>query len=459
MLEEIFRQPRAIESHVPVDRVVFLAEEGLSGGAIALSIDIRRFRVVRLRRRFPEGGVVRRSDQAKADRGRNVAEDGVRSVVAIGGGVPPPGHSRRSTRELAKAKHLGRTFVHIIPRASDLRLHLECTVKISCDPRICQKAKLAVGPHLGLPKSAVIDSLDEKSQAEGLNQTPSALLLRSESEEPLTPGCSRIGVVGFYAALEFAMRPVATENWDRKIGENFLAIRQEFELAFGNGELHPFLEEVFARRTPNVRACLAKDRQGLSHLTPASDSCLTQVEGFLSTRSRGSIRPESVRSTAALPSYINAPLAKWTTNPTPLVWKDSRRRMVQGTAAWLRGPNSQRTEVSSILEILGRRNCVLSTKSLWATCSRTAIRAAGGSGVRPCCGRRRLGRPKEAPTKQRHKNRHLAPVLPRCFTLSRPHLHQKFSLGPRRIKTSGILISYPFLDRRCKKKLEEGWLW
>ena len=138
-------RPSASAGHVRRARVVLMAAEGIPGVQIASRLSLSIPQVSRIRKRFRVGKVEGLADRPKPGRGNNVPEPVVQKVVATVMGPPPAGHSHWSTRELAKHVRLGRTAVHEILRANDLKPHLQRTFKVSKDPKFIEKVRDVVG--------------------------------------------------------------------------------------------------------------------------------------------------------------------------------------------------------------------------------------------------------------------------------------------------------------------------
>src|SRR5438876_1055018 len=114
-------------------RVVLLAARGVSGVEIARQVSISHFQVSRIRQRFERGGVEGLAEQPRTGRGNRVPEKTVRRIVAKVMTPPPAGYSHWSCPQLAKEFGLGKSVVHKILRANDLKPHLSATFKVSKD--------------------------------------------------------------------------------------------------------------------------------------------------------------------------------------------------------------------------------------------------------------------------------------------------------------------------------------
>jgi hypothetical protein len=72
----------------------------------------------------------------------------VQKIIAKALSRPPAGYSHWSTPQLAKVFHLGKTVVHKILRANNVKPHLTRTLKVSKDPRFDEKTTDVVGLYV-----------------------------------------------------------------------------------------------------------------------------------------------------------------------------------------------------------------------------------------------------------------------------------------------------------------------
>jgi transposase len=306
-----------------------MAADGIPGVEIARRLSLSIPQVSRIRKRFQIGKVEGLADQPKPGRGNNVPESVVQRVVATVMSPPPSGHSHWSTRELGKRIRLGRTTVHEILRANDLKPHLQRTFKVSKDPHFIEKVQDVVGLYLNPPDKAVVISMDEKTQVQALDRTQPMLPLKPGKVERHTHDYRRNGVVDLYAALEVATGRVVGDCRESHKAPDFVAFLEQLTRTFRRGALHVILDNSSTHKTPEVYEWLAAHPRVKFHFTPTSASWLNQIEGFFSILTRRSIRRTSFPSKAALRRHIEAFLRNWNKDPTPFVWTKSARRIVR----------------------------------------------------------------------------------------------------------------------------------
>ena len=308
---------------------MLLAAEGVSGIESASRLSITVPQVSRIRKRFETGGVEGLAEQPRPGRGNSVPEAKVGEIVAKVMSPPPAGYSHWSCALLAAEAGVGKTVVHKILRANDLKPHLHATFKVSKDLRFSEKAADVVGLYLAPPKKAVVISLDEKTQVQALDRTQPMLPLRKGQVERHTHDYKRNGVVDLYAALEVATGRVVGKCTDSHTGADFLKFIKKLARAFPRRELHVILDNSSTHSTPDVQDWLASNPRVKFHFTPTSASWLNQVEGFFSILTRRSIRRTSFPTKAALRQHIEEFLDRWNEDPTPFVWTRSAHRIVR----------------------------------------------------------------------------------------------------------------------------------
>ena len=328
-LEHLLAKRALPHGHARRIRIVLLAAEGVSGVEIARRVAVTIPQVSRIRKRFEEGGVVGLAEQPRPGRGNSVPEAVVRRIVSKVMTPPPAGYSHWSCAQLAAEVGLGKTVVHKILRANDLKPHLSATFKVSKDPRFDEKAADVVGLYLNPPKKAVVVSLDEKTQVQALDRTQPMLPLRPGQVERHTHDYHRNGVVDLYAALEIVTGRVVGKCTDTHTGVDFLGFMKKVERTFPCGALHVILDNSSTHSTPDVEEWLARNKRVTFHFTPTSASWLNQVEGFFSILTRRSIRRTSFPTKTALRRHIQNFLARWNEDPTPFVWTKSAHAIVR----------------------------------------------------------------------------------------------------------------------------------
>jgi transposase len=328
-LERVVARSSAPQGHVRRARVILLAADGLPNVEIARRVGFAKHAITRIRKRFARSGVEGLPDRPRPGSGKRLSEATVSKIVATALSRPPAGYSHWSALSLAKVIGVGKSVVHKVLRANDIKPHLTRTFKVSRDPRFEQKATDIVGLYLNPPEKAVVLCLDEKTQVQALERTQPMLPLTAGQVARHTHDYKRNGVVDLYAALEVATGRVTGECSDSHTGADFLAFLNTIARAYPKKELHVVLDNSSTHSTPDVMAWLAKHPRVTFHFTPTSASWLNQVESFFSILTRRSLRQTSFDSRTSLKRHIEAFLARWNDDPTPFIWTKSAHRIVR----------------------------------------------------------------------------------------------------------------------------------
>lgn len=328
-LEALAAQRTLKQGHARRIRVVLLAADDVTGVEIARRVGLSEFQVSRIRRRFEESGVEGLADRKKRGRGNNLPLETVGKILNAVMAPPPRGYSHWSTGLLAKKFGLGRTVVHKVLQANDLKPHQHRTFKVSKDPKFAEKAMDVVGLYLNPPDKAVVLSVDEKTQVQALERTQPMLPLRPGSVARHTHDYRRHGVVDLYAALEVATGKVVHRLTEGHTARDFLGFLQHVAREYPKVDLHVIVDNSSTHTTPEVMAWLVANPRVTMHFTPTSASWLNQVEGVFSILTRRSLRQTSFSSKAALKRHLSAFIEAWNRNPTPFVWTKSPHAIVR----------------------------------------------------------------------------------------------------------------------------------
>jgi transposase len=328
-LERLVAQPSAAYGHVRRARVILLGADGVPGVEIGRRLGLTEPTVARIRARFQVGGIRGLADQPNAGRGNSVPKETIEKIIAKALSRPMAGYSHWSTPQLAKVFRLGKTVIHKILRANNVKPHLTRTFKVSKDAKFDEKATDVVGLYLNPPEHAIVLSVDEKTSVQALERTQPMLPLTKGQIERHTHDYKRNGVIDLYAALEVATGRVTGQCTNTHTGADFLAFMQKLAREYPKQDLHVILDNSSTHKTPDVMAWKALHPRITFHFTPTSASWLNQVEGFFSILTRRSLRRTSFESRAALKTHLRDFLANWNRNPTPFVWTKTAHTIVR----------------------------------------------------------------------------------------------------------------------------------
>jgi transposase len=301
-------------------RVVLLMADNISGAEIARMTGYTVVQVSRLRRRFAEEGLAGLHDKPRSGRPPSITDRKRAQIVALTLKQPGHGLSHWSTRELAVQVGVSQSTVQRIWKAHDLKPHQIETFKFSTDPDAEEKIHDVVGLYLNPPTTAVVLSVDEKTQIQALNRTQPILPLRPGLPARQTHDYQRNGLTSLYAALEVNSGAVFGECRPRHTGADFLEFLNLLVRRYRRTELHVILDNSSTHKTPDVKAWLDAHPHVHFHFTPTGASWLNLVEAWFSILTRKSVRRGSFDSVKALVKHIRNYIDHWNDHAVPFIW-------------------------------------------------------------------------------------------------------------------------------------------
>src|SRR5947209_8626833 len=249
-LEHLHRAPSTPGGLSRRARAVLLMAQGVPGVEIAERIGYTVVQISRLRRRFAEQGVPGLRDLPRSGRPPTITARKRAQIVALTLRAPAPGVTHWSTRDLARQAGVSHGTVHQIWRAHALKPHRVSTFKFTTDPEAEAKIYDVVGLYLNPPTSAVVLSLDEKTQIQALSRTQPLLPLRPGLPARQTHDYRRNGLTSLYAALDVASGRVTGNCASRHTGADFLRFMKRLARRYRGRELHVVLDNSSTHSTP-----------------------------------------------------------------------------------------------------------------------------------------------------------------------------------------------------------------
>ena len=151
--------------------IILKMMEGLQKKRIAEQLGTTRPTVYLWIKRHEEEGIEGlQRDASRSGRKPTLTEEKERAIVESTLHGKPANATHWSIRSMAKAKGVTRWTVHEVWKKYNLKPHLIKTFKISNDPDFVEKVRDIVGLYLNPPDRALVLSVDEKSQIQGIRQ-------------------------------------------------------------------------------------------------------------------------------------------------------------------------------------------------------------------------------------------------------------------------------------------------
>jgi hypothetical protein len=215
-------------------RIVLLSGRGLGTMAIAGSAGFKG--AGRKKGKGPKAGKPRINDAARL------------RIVTMTAKEKPANATHWSARMLAKQVGVGHTTVQRVWKEHGLKPHLTRAFKLSNDPQFAEKVQDIVGLYLDPPDNALVLSVDEKRQIQGLDGTQPGLPMKKGRAGTMTHDYKRKGVTTLFAALVAAKAKGVTqmragevigECMPRHRAKEFPALPQENRCHSGPASRYP----------------------------------------------------------------------------------------------------------------------------------------------------------------------------------------------------------------------------
>jgi transposase len=320
-LAMLARRPKTGQALAMRARIVLGCDEGLSNGAVAMSLRITGATVCKWRERFRVDRLEGLLDEPRPGAPRSVTDKQVETVVTKTLESMPANSTHWSTRLMAKKAGLSQTAVVRIWHAFGLQPHRVENFKFSKDPQFVEKVRDIVGLYMNPPDRAVVLCVDEKSQVQALNRTQPIL--------PLAPGVparqshdyERHGVTSLFAAMDVTSGVTISNCYRRHRHQEFLRFLNDVDANLPRGlDVHLVMDNYGTHKVSKVRGWLTRHPRYHVHFTPTSGSWLNLVERLFAEVTERCIRRGSHTAVAQLEKAMLAYLDKRNRNPKPFVW-------------------------------------------------------------------------------------------------------------------------------------------
>ena len=331
VLETLSRSKTAAHRDVLRAKALLMAADGFATTRVAKELGVSPATVTRWRECFEQDGLTG-SVKVRPGRGRkpSIGPEKVAQIVSATLHETPPGETHWSCRSMARAHGVSHSTVQKIWAARGLKPHRVETFKLSKDPRFEEKLCDVVGLYLNPPESAIVLSMDEKSQIQALDRTQPSLPMKPGRAGTMTHDYKRNGTTTLFAALDVLTGSVIGQCLPRHRHTEFLTFLRTIDREVPKGlEIHLILDNYATHKHPNVTAWLAKHPRFHLHFTPTSSSWLNMIESFFAQLTNKAIRRGAFGSVPDLIAAIDAYLAATNTNPTPFIWIKTADQIVE----------------------------------------------------------------------------------------------------------------------------------
>ena len=189
------------------------------------------------------------------------------------------------------------TTVHRYMSMFGLQPHRSRSFKLSNDPFFVEKVYDIVGLYLNPPESAVVLSVDEKSQVQALSRSQPAFPMMPGMPEKRTHDYARHGTTSLFAALNLADGTVIASTHRKHRAVEFKKFLAKIDAQVpADLDVHIVCDNYGTHKSPTIVSWLARHPRFTMHFTPTYSSWINQVERLFAEVTR---EPSSAATTEA----------------------------------------------------------------------------------------------------------------------------------------------------------------
>lgn len=313
---------------------------GASNTAVADRLEVSIPTVRKWRNRFLEQRLDGLTDEPRPGRPAQIGVDEVEQVVVDTLESTPKNATHWSRAKMAERSGLSKSTVGRIWKAFGLKPHLEEGFKLSNDPLFTEKVYDIVGLYLHPPESAVVLSVDEKSQVQALTRSQPAFPMMPGTPERRSHDYVRHGTTSLFAALNVHDGTVISSIHRRHRAVEFKKFLQKIDKNVPEHlDVHVICDNYSTHKHPSVKNWLAKHPRVHMHFTPTYSSWINQVERLFAEVTRELLQRSDHRSVQALEKDLRNWVKDWNDNPNPFIWTKTAEEILSSIARYLKRIN------------------------------------------------------------------------------------------------------------------------
>ncbi|HZJ29257.1 MAG TPA: IS630 family transposase [Solirubrobacterales bacterium] len=320
-LERIARAGTSEQRLAQRARVVLLAAEGQRTIDIARQVGLSPQKAAQWRGRFHRERLGGLRDRPRAGGPRRYDHDARLAVFRTACAEPPEGETRWTVRGLAEAVGIGKSQVHAILEAADLKPHQVRSWLTSLDPDFDTKQAEVCGLYLRPPKGAIVVSIDEKTGVQAKEPVRPTLPMEPGIPERREFEYRRHGTVALLAALLVHTGTITGAVYERNTRVEFVDFLGRLDAQIPAGKkVHAILDNLQVHKTPEVADWLAEHSRWSFHFTPTHASWLNQIELWFSILSRRLLKRGIFTSREDLTAQLMAFIERYNPTAKPFAW-------------------------------------------------------------------------------------------------------------------------------------------
>lgn len=302
-------------------KIILYSADGIPNANIGKALDASPFTVGTWRKRFLAHRIQGLHDELRSGRPRSLEDEEVATLINKALQTKPANETHWSVRRFAKEANVTASMAHRLFTMFGLQPHRTESFKLSNDPFFVEKVRDIVGLYLNPPDSALVLSVDEKSQIQALNRTQPVLPMGLGYIEGITHDYVRHGTTTLFAALDVASGNVITQCKARHRHQEFLSFLKHIDANVPKDlDIHLIIDNYATHKHAKVRTWLASHHRYHVHYTPTYASWLNQVERWFGLITQQAIRRGSFKNVKDLISKIQQFVDHYNEKATPFMW-------------------------------------------------------------------------------------------------------------------------------------------
>ncbi|WP_193079085.1 IS630 family transposase [Brevibacterium aurantiacum] len=311
-------------------RIILGCGQERSNKEVATSLGCTPATVAKWRNRFIADRLDGLVDEPRPGRPATITAEQVEDVITSTLEQTPKNATHWSRAQMAERSGLSKSTIGRIWKAFELKPHRADGFKLSNDPLFVEKVYDIVGLYLNPPESAVVLSVDEKSQVQALSRSQPAFPMMPGMPEKRTHDYARHGTTSLFAALNVADGTVIASTHRKHRAIDFKKFLTKIDKHVPDHlDIHVVCDNYGTHKHPLVRNWLGKHERFHIHFTPTYSSWINQVERLFAEVTRELLQRSDHRSVQALEKDLREWVKAWNEDPQPFVWTKTAEEILE----------------------------------------------------------------------------------------------------------------------------------
>lgn len=339
-LQRWVRRRKSAQDLAQRSRIILECATGASNSEVARNVAVSLPTVRKWRKRFLDHRLDGLVDEPRPGRPATISVDQVEQVVVDTLESTPKNATHWSRSTMANKSGLSKSTVGRIWKAFGLKPHLEEGFKLSNDPLFTEKVYDIVGLYLNPPESAVVLSVDEKSQVQALTRSQPAFPMTVGTAERRSHDYVRHGTTSLFAALNVSDGTVISSVHRRHRAVEFKKFLTKIDKTVpAHLDVHVVCDNYSTHKHPTIGNWLTKRPRFHMHFTPTYSSWINQVERLFAEVTRDLLQRSDHRSVQALEKDLRQWVKAWNEDPKPFIWTKTAEEILESIARYLKRIN------------------------------------------------------------------------------------------------------------------------